>query len=41
MELKHFILLTWYQTYYPKQYAEVIGDEDIWEGGQNDGWADH
>lgn len=33
MELKHIILLTWYQTYYPKQYAEVIGDENIWEGG--------
>lgn len=30
MELKHIILLTWYQTYYPKQYAEVIGDENIW-----------
>ena len=37
MELKHIILLTWYQTYYPKQYAEVIGDENIWEGGQNNG----
>ena len=32
MELKYIILLTWYQTYYPKQYAEVIGEEDIWEG---------
>jgi DNA polymerase III alpha subunit (gram-positive type) len=30
MELHYIILLTWYQTYYPKQYAEVIG-EDIWE----------
>lgn len=28
MELKYIILLTWYQTYYPKQYAEVISDED-------------
>lgn len=37
MELKYIILLTWYQTYYPKQYAEVIGDENIWEGGQNNG----
>ena len=37
MELKYIILLTWYQTYYPKQYAEVIGDEDIWEGGENNG----
>ena len=37
MELKYFILLTWYQTYYPKQYTEVIGDENIWEGGQNNG----
>lgn len=37
MELKHIILLIWYQTYYPKQYAEVIGDENIWEGGQNNG----
>ena len=37
MELKHIILLTWYQTYYPKQYVEVIGDENIWEGGQNNG----
>lgn len=37
MELKHIILLTWYQTYYPKQYAEVIGDENIWEGGENNG----
>ena len=35
MELKHIILLTWYQTYYPKQYAEVIGDENIWEGGES------
>ena len=31
MELHYIILLTWYQTYYPKQYAEVIGEEDIWE----------
>ena len=31
MELKHIILLTWYQTYYPKQYAEVIDEEDIWQ----------
>ena len=30
MELKYIILLTWYQTYYPKQYAEVIGNETIW-----------
>ena len=30
MELKYFILLTWYQTYYPKQYAEVIGNDIIW-----------
>ena len=37
MELKYIILLTWYQTYYPKQYAEVIGEEDIWEGGQDNG----
>ena len=37
MELKYIILLTWYQTYYPKQYAEVIGDENIWEGGQENG----
>ena len=37
MELKYVILLTWYQTYYPKQYAEVIGDENIWEGGQDNG----
>ena len=37
MELKHIILLTWYQTYYPKQYAEVIGDENIWKGGQDNG----
>ena len=35
MKLKHIILLTWYQTYYPKQYSEVI--ENIWEGGQNNG----
>ena len=35
MELKYIILLTWYQTYYPKQYAEVIGDENIWEGGES------
>jgi DNA polymerase III alpha subunit (gram-positive type) len=32
MELKYIILLTWYQIYYPKQYAEVIGVENIWEG---------
>ena len=31
MELHYIILLTWYQTYYPKQYAEVIADEDIWQ----------
>ena len=37
MVLKYIILLTWYQTYYPKQYAEVIGDENIWEGGQDNG----
>ena len=37
MELKYIILLTWYQTYYPKQYVEVIGDENIWEGGQDNG----
>ena len=37
MELKHIILLTWYQTYSPKQYAEVIGEDDIWEGGENNG----
>ena len=37
MELMYIILLTWYQTYYPKQYAEVIGDENIWEGGQENG----
>ena len=37
LELKYIILLTWYHTYYPKQYAEVIDDEDIWEGGQNNG----
>ena len=27
MELKYIILLTWYQTYYPKQYSEVIDDK--------------
>ena len=37
MELHYIILLTWYQTYYPKQYVEVIGEEHIWEGGQNNG----
>ena len=37
MELHYIILLTWYQTYYPKQYAEVLGDETIWEGGENNG----
>ena len=31
MELKYIILLTWYHTYYPNQYAEVIGNENIWE----------
>ena len=31
MELHYIILLTWYQTYYPKQYAEVIDEEDIWQ----------
>ena len=36
MELKYIILLTWYQTYYPKQYAGVvIGNENIWEGGES------
>ena len=33
LELKYIILLTWYLTYCPKQYAEVIGVENIWEGG--------
>ena len=37
MELHYIILLTWYQTYYPKKYTEVIGDENIWEGGENNG----
>ena len=37
MEFHYIILLTWYQTHYPKQYAEVIGDENIWEGGQDNG----
>ena len=37
MDLKYIILLTWYQTYYPKLFAEVIGEEDIWEGGQDNG----
>jgi hypothetical protein len=33
LELKYIILLTWYQTYCPKQYAEVvIGEKNIWEG---------
>lgn len=32
LELWHIIVLTWYLTYYPKQYAEVIGVESIWEG---------
>jgi aspartyl/asparaginyl beta-hydroxylase (cupin superfamily) len=32
LELWHIIVLTWYLTYYPKQYAEVIGVENIWEG---------
>ena len=36
LELRFCILLTWYQTYYPKQY-EMIGDESIWEGGQDNG----
>ena len=30
LELWHIIVLTWYLTYYPKQYAEVIGDDIIW-----------
>lgn len=30
MELKYIILLTWYQTYHPKQYAKVIGNDKIW-----------
>ncbi|MBR5187491.1 MAG: hypothetical protein IKW18_03380 [Clostridia bacterium] len=37
MDLKYIILLTWYQTYYPKLFAEVIGEEDIWEEGQDNG----
>lgn len=32
LELWHIIVLTWYLTYYPNQYAEVIGVENIWEG---------
>ena len=32
LELWHIVVLTWYLTYYPKQYAEVIGVENIWEG---------
>ena len=31
MELKYIILLTWYQTYYPKEYEEVLAGELIWE----------
>ena len=37
MELKYIILLTWYQTYHSKQFSSVIGFENIWEGGQNNG----
>ena len=29
-ELKYVILLTWYKTYYPKQYSEVVNDDIIW-----------
>ena len=32
LKLWHIVVLTWYLTYYPKQYAEVIGEENIWEG---------
>ena len=31
MELHYIILLTWYQTYYPKEYEEVLAGENIWE----------
>ena len=36
-ELRYSIALKWYKIYHPKEYAEVIGDENIWEGGQNNG----
>jgi len=35
LELRYIILLSYFKTYYPKQY-EVI-DENIWEGGENNG----
>ena len=34
LELRYIILLSYFKTYYPKQYAEVIGDENIWEGSK-------
>ena len=30
LNLKHVILLTWYQTYHPQQYAKVVGETKIW-----------
>ena len=35
LELRYIILLSYFKTYYPNQ--EVIGDENIWEGGENNG----
>lgn len=32
LELRYIILLSYFKTYYSKQYAEVIGVENIWEG---------
>ena len=32
LELRYIILLSYFKTYYSKQYSEVIGVENIWEG---------
>ena len=35
MKLKHFILLTWYQTYYPKHYGCVMNKGTVaWENAE-------
>ena len=31
LELRHLILLTYYKTYYPKEFEEILAGENIWE----------
>jgi hypothetical protein len=31
LELRYIVLLTYYKTYYPKEFEEILAGEDIWE----------